>query len=94
MNYAVVVDGIVTNTIVAESKELAELATGETCFLYTDDNPAFIGGSYDGVDFIAPSPYPSWTLDSNKKWVAPVPLPDADLAYVWNEETTSWIIGI
>lgn len=92
MNYAVIVDGIVINTLVAESKESAELATGETCVLFTDDTPAYIGGTYDGTDFIPPSPYPSWILSSEKTWVAPTDLPNDEVPYVWNEETTSWVL--
>jgi hypothetical protein len=52
-NYAVIQDGIVTNVIVAESKEIAELVTGLTCVEYTQENPAGIGWSYDGTNFTA-----------------------------------------
>ena len=54
-NFAVIEDGLVTNAIVADTKEIAELVTGLTCVEYTDDNPAFIGGTYDGETFTPPS---------------------------------------
>jgi len=54
MNYAVIESGIVTNIIVANTKEIAEQVTGQTCIEYTDENPARIGYTYDGTNFIAP----------------------------------------
>jgi hypothetical protein len=52
----------VENTIVAESKEIAEQVTGLTCVEYTDANPAIIGLGYaDGVFENPPMPEP--TLD-------------------------------
>ena len=53
-NYAVIKDGIVNNVIVADTKEIAETVTGLTCIKYTDENPAGIGWTYDGAEFIAP----------------------------------------
>ena len=51
---------------------------------------AGIGFKYDAdLDmFIAPQPFPSWTLDANGDWQAPVPQPEGN--YAWNEETQSW----
>ena len=56
-------------------------------------NYAGIGYTYDYARdaFIAPQPYASWTLDSNKCiWEAPVEYPSDGKEYVWNEDTTSW----
>ena len=52
---------------------------------------AGIGFRYDSdADvFIAPQPYPSWSLDSNHDWQAPTPKPEGD--YEWDEETLSWV---
>lgn len=53
-NYAVISGATVTNVIVAETKEDAELVTQSECIEYTDENPAGIGYTYaDGV-FTAP----------------------------------------
>jgi hypothetical protein len=50
MKFAVIIKGKVENTIVADSLEIAEEATGETCVPFTEDNPAVIGLGYvDGV---------------------------------------------
>jgi hypothetical protein len=52
---------------------------------------AGIGFTYDSVAdvFIAPQPFPSWTLDSNHDWQPPTPQPDGDDWY-WNEENQQW----
>lgn len=53
-NFAVLAGNTVSNVIVADTLEIAELVTGSTCVEYTDDNPAGIGWTYaDGV-FTAP----------------------------------------
>lgn len=54
MNFAVISESMVTNIIVADSKEIAEAVTGKTCVEYTSDNPAHIGLSYDGITFEQP----------------------------------------
>jgi hypothetical protein len=52
--FAVIDNNTVTNIIVADTKEIAEQVTGLTCIEYTDENPAGIGYTYDGENFIAP----------------------------------------
>jgi hypothetical protein len=57
-------------------------------------NFAGIGFKYDPqLDaFIPPTPYPSWILNTDTcQWDAPVPYPDDGKAYLWDEDTTSWI---
>ncbi len=52
---------------------------------------AGIGYKYDAdADvFVAPQPYPSWTLDSNHDWQPPTPKPEGN--YVWFEPNQVWI---
>ena len=54
---------------------------------------AGIGYSYDPTldAFIAPQPYPSWTLDANADWQAPVPMPDDGKMYSWDEAAQEWV---
>lgn len=54
---------------------------------------AGIGYTYDAdADvFVAPQPFPSWTLDDNHDWQPPVPYPDDGGKYVWNETTQQWV---
>ncbi len=56
-------------------------------------NYAAVGYTYDSIRdaFIAPQPYPSWTLNEDTCcWAAPIDYPDDGNVYDWNEETTSW----
>jgi len=42
--------------------------------------------------FISPQPFPSWTLNEDTCiWESPVPYPDDNEHYQWDEETTSWV---
>ena len=43
----------------------------------------------DADVFIAPQPYPSWSLDDNHDWEAPVPMPEEGL-WVWDEDAGQW----
>jgi len=56
-------------------------------------NHAGIGYTFNEAKdaFIAPQPYPSWTLtEATCQWDAPTAYPDDDKKYTWNEDTTSW----
>lgn len=46
----------------------------------------------DSDVFIAPQPYPSWILDAEYDWVAPIPYPTDGGVYVWDEKTQSWVL--
>jgi hypothetical protein len=57
-------------------------------------NYAGIGYTYDRQRdaFIPPKPYASWIFDEDTcLWNAPVPYPNDDKRYNWNEETQSWV---
>jgi hypothetical protein len=53
---------------------------------------AGVGYTYDSDKdvFVAPQPFPSWSLDDNSDWQAPTPMPEDDNLYSWNEETQDW----
>ena len=53
---------------------------------------AGIGYKYDSEAdlFIKPQPFPSWLLDSNYDWVAPVPCP-TEGHWLWDEEAGDWV---
>ena len=55
-------------------------------------NFAGVGFTWDSENnaFYAPKPFASWSLDENYIWQAPVPYPDDEEAYTWNEENQSW----
>ena len=60
---------------------------------------AGIGVTYDASKdkFILPQPYPSWSLDSNDDWEAPVTKPtiteiDSNMVYIfWDEDNQKWL---
>ena len=56
---------------------------------------AGIGYSYDATAdvFIAPQPYESWVLDENHDWQAPVPYPDGEGMFVWDEANEDWVLS-
>ena len=56
-------------------------------------NYAGIGYQYDQTRdaFIAPKPYNSWILnESTCRWESPIPYPQDNNRYNWNEQTKSW----
>jgi hypothetical protein len=54
---------------------------------------AGVGYTFDEMNdvFVAPQPFPSWTLDENFDWQPPVPYPDDENTYVWDEDSLSWV---
>jgi len=59
-------------------------------------NYAGIGYTYDRDRdaFIPPQPFASWTLNEETcLWDPPVPYPNDGKEYVWDEESTSWILA-
>ena len=105
-HYAKVEDGVVTQVIVADSKEWCETNLGGT-WVQTSYNTrgnqhpegrplhknyAGIGYNWDGTGFAAPQPFPSWLKNSDTYlWEAPTPMPTDDKRYTWDEATTSWV---
>ena len=60
-------------------------------------NYAGVGYTYDAARdaFIAPQPFPSWSLDeATCLWVSPVAMPDDGKAYYWDEETQAYCQAI
>ena len=57
-------------------------------------NFAGIGFTYNRTldAFISPQPYASWKLNETTcMWEAPIPVPDINKFYHWDEDTLSWI---
>lgn len=56
-------------------------------------NFAGIGFTYDEARdaFIAPKPFASWQLDEKTcQWIAPIPYPEDEMIYFWNEDILDW----
>jgi hypothetical protein len=57
-------------------------------------NYAGAGYEYDASRdaFIAPKTFASWVLNETTcVWEAPIPMPEDDKKYYWDEATTSWV---
>jgi hypothetical protein len=106
-HFAQVVDGVVTQVIVADTQEWCEANLGgvwvQTSYNTKGNqhpegrplhkNYAGIGYTWDGIGFAEPKPFDSWTLDSETYfWQAPTPYPTEEGKFFkWNEETLSWV---
>ena len=94
-------DSIVQRVIVAEQDFINSGAVGDSFnWVQTSYNGNFrknyagTGYTYDKSKdaFIAPQPYPSWTLvEATCQWEAPTAYPDDDKMYTWDEDTTAWV---
>jgi len=98
-HFAKVIDGTVTQVIVSEQDFINSGAVGDSfLWIQTSYNNNFkgkfasIGDTYSNDKFIAPHPYPSWSLDDNGNWQPPVARPIDNNMYAWDEPTTSWIL--
>ena len=88
MIYAQIIDDIVANVIIADEQFIALLPNANEYVILTRGG---IGWTFDGTNFIAPQPYPSWTLDANDQWQPPVPQPHSPPITVWDEDTQTWL---
>lgn len=105
-HFAKIENGMVTQVIVAE-QDFIDTIEGEwvqTSYnTYGGQHPegrplrinyAGIGYTYDPERdaFIPPKPYDSWLLnESTCLWEAPVPMPEDNNGYTWDEEAISWV---
>ena len=42
--------------------------------------------------FVAPQPFPSWSLDASHDWQPPTPMPSDGGPWWWDEPTLSWVV--
>lgn len=105
-HFAKVVDGVVSEVIVAE-QEFIDTLDGQ--WIQTSYNTignqhpqgkpvrgnyAYIGCVYDSINdvFIPPKPANSCTLNtSNWSWEYPTPYPTDGKSYQWDEQSLSWV---
>ena len=103
-HFAQVVDGVVAQVIVADTKEWCQANLGgewvQTSYntyggVHSGDklpihkNYAGIGFTFDGIGFAAPQPYPSWIKNTESYiWEAPTPMPIEEGKYFIWNEAT------
>lgn len=83
-------NNVIINVIIANQEFIDSLPDSTQYIILTRGG---IGWTYDPSAnvFIAPQPYPSWTLDSNYDWQPPTPQPPAPPNTYWDEDTQSWL---
>ena len=96
------------NELIDESGQESETKGSEFCrslfggtWVQTSYNAKF-RKNYAGIDFtydtqrdafIPPKPFPSWVLNEDTcRWECPVPYPEDDRMYRWDEATLSWVL--
>jgi len=104
-HFAKVVDGKVTQVIVAEPEFFDTFVDSWVKTSYNTignkhtaggtplrGNFAGVGYDYDAEKdaFIAPKPFESWVLNSDFFWEAPIAMPADGKAYTWDEPTLAW----
>lgn len=104
--YAFIKDGVSINNVIFDDPTEELLEKFKTEFIldsivpWGDDSyHHVVGSSWDGNQFTAPSPYPSWILDEQRIWNSPTPYPilpgeitTDSPSYVWDEPSLSWIV--
>jgi hypothetical protein len=99
-HFAKLNNNIVTKVIVAEKNFINSGKVGDE-FLWVQTsynrnfrkNYAGVGYTYDKTRdaFIPPQPFNSWTLNEDIcQWSSPVPYPNDNKDYTWNEDTLTW----
>jgi hypothetical protein len=91
-------NNLVVNVIVTDSLEWCQTNLDGTWLETKEDksirkNFAGIGYIYDEERnaFIPPKPFNSWLLNEDScVWESPIPYPDDENIYVWNEDEQSW----
>ena len=93
---------LMENGVELEHKGIAfckALLGADTNWVQTSYNATF-RKNYAGLNFVydpikdwffAPQPYPSWELDDDAQWQAPISYPTDGKAYTWNEHTLEWV---
>jgi hypothetical protein len=88
-NYLIIENNIVINMIIADSKEIAELATGLEVIESVSELPS-IGYTRSNGSWIPPQPFQSWTFDGIG-WNSPTERPIEEGKYfTWNEDLLNW----
>lgn len=92
--FAVIENKTVVNTIVADSKEIAEDVTQKECLEIMEENMLAIGATWNEEysKYVNPCEYPSHIYNGTE-WVPPIPIPEPipGKYFIWDEESLSFI---
>ena len=92
--YAIVDSGVVANIVVSDSVEPLRVFFPDASLIEATDAtgyPHVMGDVVEGR-FRQAKPFDSWVWDQGAwSWSAPVPYPQDDSVYVWDEMKTEWV---
>lgn len=95
--YAVIENDKVGNIIISDQENAEEVLkmllpdAQEVIFSNENTGIPYIDGDFFEGKFRIPKPYQSWVWDSEQSsWVAPIPYPEDNKVYFWNEEEGYW----
>lgn len=91
--YAIVKDNQIINIVVAEDP-MALVPFFPNCeYVERNETNGFgePGGDYFNGYLRMKSPFPSWVWQNNQ-WQPPIPIPNDNNLYIWNEDTTNWVV--
>lgn len=95
--YAVIKNGLVSNTVEADSENAMEVLQmlltdfDEIIAVTEETKMPFVGEAYIDGKFMPIKPYPSWIFNNELwKYEAPIVYPDTSKPYNWSENTQSW----
>lgn len=91
--FAAVIDGLIVNTFVGDDSFVALVrADYNDVFEVTNLEPQpGIGWTVSSDGYRPPQPFPSWAWDGTT-WVAPIPLPNEEAIWAWDENLGNWVI--
>lgn len=86
-------NNIVSEVIVADIGFISDGHAGNPQDWIENNDFVAIGYNFDEKSkvFYPPQPFANWVLDkSTWKWVAPIPYPNDEKPYYWDEKTNNW----
>lgn len=96
--HAFVKDGIVINILVFDGhnhtllNQCKEHFGADEVVCCCDNGIAYIDGTWDGKEFKPKKPYESWIWNGSI-WESPVPYPQDNSHYEWNESSQNWVLA-
>jgi len=90
--YAHITNSVVDDMISADA-EFISILDNASEWVDTTGLSVGIGYNFNGTSFYPSSPFPSWTLDSDLKWIPPVAKPTDGQKYKWDEDNQNWVVS-
>lgn len=88
-DYLIYDGNMIVDCIIADSKEIAEEATGMEAYEKIGEEWMGWVKDPDTGEWKNPAPHPTWYFYNNE-WLPPFPKPEDEYEYVWNEERNNW----